>query len=65
MLKGNYLTTHEAALLIGRGANMILKLCQNGRLDGAEKLGGCWLIPRNSVLNYKPNKRGRKVCNNS
>ncbi len=44
---------------------MILKLCQNGRLDGAEKLGGCWLIPRNSVLNYKPNKRGRKVCKNS
>ena len=58
--KEKYLTTREAGELIGKGSNMILKLCQSGRLIGAEKMGGCWLVPRDSILKYRPNKRGRK-----
>ena len=60
MLRGKYLTTAEAAELIGKGANMIAKLCQAGRLPGAEKMGNSWIIPRESVLNYQPAKRGVK-----
>ena len=60
MLKDKYLTTKEAGKLIGRTPNMMLKLCQDGRFSGAEKIGGCWLIPREAVVCYKPNKRGRK-----
>ena len=39
---------------------MIAKLCQAGRLPGAEKMGNSWIIPRESVLNYQPAKRGVK-----
>ena len=58
MLRGKYLTTAEAAELIGKGANMIAKLCQAGRLPGAEKMGNSWIIPRESVLNYQPRMMG-------
>ena len=54
------MTTVQAAELLGKGINLIAKLCQNGRLPGAEKIGNAWLIPRESVLNYKPGKRGVK-----
>lgn len=60
MLREEYLTTAEAATLTGKGANMIAKLCQAGRLPGAEKMGNSWVIPRESVLNYQPAKRGVK-----
>ena len=34
-------------------------LCAKGRLEGAMKLGTTgWIIPRTSVSNYKPQKRG-------
>ena len=56
----DYLTAVEAGELIGRGKNMIAKLCQAGRLPGAKKVGLNWLIPRESVLAYKPGRRGRK-----
>lgn len=56
----DYLTSVEAGELIGRGKNMIAKLCQAGRLPGAKKIGLNWLIPRESVLAYQPLKRGRK-----
>lgn len=61
MLRENYVTTAEAAELIGKGPNMIAKLCQAGRLPGAEKIGNTWMIPRKSVENYVPNKRGPKT----
>jgi hypothetical protein len=46
--------------MLGKGINLIAKLCQSGRLPGAEKIGNAWLIPRESVLNYAPMKRGVK-----
>jgi len=56
----NYVTAMQAAELLGRGIRIVAKLCQEGRLAGAEKIGNAWLIPRTSVLNYKPQKRGVK-----
>jgi hypothetical protein len=46
--------------MLGKGINLIAKLCQFGRLPGAEKIGNAWLIPRASVLSYTPMKRGVK-----
>jgi hypothetical protein len=60
MLKENYVTTPEAAKLLGKGENLIAKLCQSGRLPGAEKIANTWLIPRASVLSYTPGPRGRQ-----
>jgi excisionase family DNA binding protein len=60
-IREGYVTTEEAAALIGKGINMISKLCQSGRLPGAEKLGNSWLIPRASVESYSPGKRGPRT----
>jgi excisionase family DNA binding protein len=58
LLQNNYVTTPEAAKLIGKTADMIAKLCQAGRLPGAEKIGNTWLIPRAAVESYTPGRRG-------
>ena len=60
MAPENYVTAVQAAELLGRGIRIVAKLCQDGRLTGAEKVGNAWLIPRASVLNYQPGKRGVK-----
>jgi excisionase family DNA binding protein len=54
------MTTTGAAKLIGKTSDLIAKLCQSGRLPGAEKIGNTWLIPRASVEAYRPAKRGAK-----
>jgi hypothetical protein len=56
----NYVTAVQAAELLGKGIRLIANLCQTGRLPGAEKVGNAWLIPRASVVKYKPMKRGVK-----
>jgi hypothetical protein len=60
MTSKGFVTTAQAAKMLGRGINLIAKLCQSGRLPRAEKIGNAWLIPRESVLSYKPMKRGVK-----
>lgn len=60
MLREKYVTTMEAAKILGKGSNLIAKLCQAGRLVGAEKIGNTWMIPRESIENYIPmRQRGR------
>ena len=60
-LREKYVTVAEAAEMMGKGINLVGKLCRAGRLPGAELMGTAgWLIPRESVLNYEPEKRGRK-----
>jgi hypothetical protein len=56
----NFLTSLQAAQLLGKGIRLIANLCKTGRLPGAEKIGNAWLIPRESALNYVPMKRGVK-----
>jgi excisionase family DNA binding protein len=56
-----YMTVAEAAKTLNKSVPMISHLCRDGRLTNAVKLTtGAWLIPRESVLNYKPMKRGVK-----
>jgi excisionase family DNA binding protein len=60
-IKDGYVTSHEAAQRLGKGINLIAKLCQSGRLPGSEKIGNTWLIPRASVESYTPGKRGPRT----
>ena len=56
-----YMTVAEAAKTLSKSIPMISHLCREGRLTNAVKLTtGAWLIPRESVLSYKPMKRGVK-----
>ena len=62
---------HEDYVDLASAANMLKVtrsrvniLCREGRFYGAFKLGGAWLIPKNTVVNFKRKKRGRKLKNN-
>jgi excisionase family DNA binding protein len=60
-LNGDYITTVEASALIGKCESMIARLCQNGRLIGARKIGKTWLIPREAIESYTQKKRGPRT----
>jgi len=40
-----YLSTTQAAELFGLSARRVALLCEQGRIDGAQKAGGNWIIP--------------------
>ena len=60
-IKEEYVTAIQASEIIGKSINLIAKLCQSGRLPGAEKIGNTWLIPRASVESYAPGRRGPRT----
>lgn len=60
MLRDNYLTGAEVAEILGKTPGMIAKLCQTGKLPGAEKMGKTWIIPKIAVKKYVPEKPGPK-----
>jgi hypothetical protein len=60
-IREGYITVAEATKLSGKGIKMIARLCQTGKLPGAEKIGNTWLIPRASVETYTPGKRGPRT----
>jgi hypothetical protein len=44
-----YITPKEAANLWGISARRVVVLCTEGKVDGAERLGGkMWVIPRSA-----------------
>jgi hypothetical protein len=60
-ISSEYLTVTQAAKELKKTTGWIRNLCIKGILEGAEKLDvSNWLIPRESVLSYKPMKRGVK-----
>jgi len=60
-LNEEYVDGPAAAKMLNVTSNQVRFLCAKGRLKGAMKVGTSgWLIPRESVLNYKPHKRGPK-----
>ena len=60
-LNKNYVDGPAAARMLHITTNQVRFLCSRGKLIGAMKVGtSAWLIPRESVLNYKPGKRGPK-----
>ena len=56
----DYVDQSTAAKLLKVSQGRISQLCTNGKFNGAAKIGWSWIIPRVSVMNYKPNKRGPK-----
>ena len=64
-LDNEYVDSPEAAKLLKLTTNQVRFLCSRGKLNGAIKLGTSgWIIPRVSVLTYKPGRRGPKPKNN-
>ena len=60
-LNKEYVDGPAAAKMLNVTSTQVRFLCSRGRLKGAMKVGTSgWLIPRESVLNYKPKKRGPK-----
>ena len=44
----DYMTTKQAAEKWQISDRRVLQYCNEGRIDGAEKMGNTWLIPKNS-----------------
>ena len=43
-----YLSTSEAAEKWGLSSRRVVVLCNEGRIDGAQKAGSTWIIPENA-----------------
>ena len=56
-----YVTARDASEMLECTSHQIRFLCNQGKLPGAIKKGYSWLIPRESVENYKPGKKGFAV----
>lgn len=50
----------DAAEMLGLSRVRVQELVLQGRFNGAFQIGRTWLIPRESVENYKPLPRGRQ-----
>lgn len=55
----NYLTTNEASKIWRISSRRISFLCSQGRIQGAEKKGKTWLIPKDSKKPKDPRKNRR------
>ena len=56
------MTTKEAAEYLGYTVDYISQLCKKGKLPGAQRLGErVWVIPCQSVIDYKPGPRGLTI----
>lgn len=53
----DYISVKEAAEKWAISERRIQKLCEDGRIDGVERFGRSWMIPRNSK---KPNDLRRR-----
>ena len=54
----DFITASEAAELSGYSNDYIARLCREGFLAGAQMKGRMWLIPKQSVKDYKPGPQG-------
>lgn len=52
------LSVTEASEIMGLGRSRILRLCNQSRLPGAQKIGNTWVIPRASIEAYEPGPQG-------
>ncbi|MFQ9724344.1 MAG: helix-turn-helix domain-containing protein [[Clostridium] innocuum] len=62
----DYISVKEAAEKWAISERRIQKLCEDGRIDGVERFGRSWMIPRNSKnqMIYEgvaPNKKGGDI----
>ncbi len=55
-----YLTSSEIAKIWGISSRRVTLLCNEGRVEGAEKKGLMWLIPEKAQKPADPRKKGKK-----
>ena len=55
------LSVTEASGIMRLGRSQVLRLCNQNRLHGAQKIGNTWVIPRVSVETYEPGPQGFAV----
>ena len=60
-IKEEYVDQVTAAKMLDVSQARISQLCTQGRFDGATKIGWSWIIPKESVKNFKPLPRGPKA----
>ncbi len=53
-----YVTVMEACQIMGIQRQHIARLCRQGKLPGAQKMCGNWVIPRESAEQYIPGPQG-------
>lgn len=49
MLESPYYTSEQATIILQKNVDTVRRLCQKGKIEGARKIGGEWLIPRSSI----------------
>jgi len=54
----SYIPITEAVAVMGVQRHHIARLCREGKLPGAVKIGTEWLIPRTSAEAYQPGPQG-------
>lgn len=56
----NYISTKEAAKMLGVTERYVQMLCKEGKIKGAVKFNdqGVWLIPKNAIV-----KTGSEIAN--
>lgn len=57
------LSTTDAAKLLRTSRDTVVRMCERGRLPGAEQLmgvGGHWRIPRTAVESFRESTRPKK-----
>lgn len=54
----DYLTITDAVPVLQLQRHHIARLCREGKLPGAVKMGTEWLIPRTSAEAYQPGPQG-------
>ncbi len=52
-LTDEYMSVHDAAIMLNIDRTRINRLLNQGRFDGAVKIARNWVIPRASVENFK------------
>lgn len=56
----DYTSTIEAAALWGISGRMINYYCAEGRIPGAQKIGGIWIIPKDAPKPADRRKKGSR-----
>ncbi len=59
-LTDEYISVHDAAIMLNVDRTRINRLLYQGRFEGAVKIARNWVIPRSSVENFKRLKPGVK-----
>ena len=57
----NYISTKEAAKLLGVTERYVQKLCKDGKIEGAMKFNdqGIWLVPQKFIVDMANNANER------